>query len=288
MKKLLAIVFSLLLTTSVFAQNPPTAYTPQTTPYTGTESWYCERVTGTLNGRCSVADLFTSMVTLNALISAPNLTTVGLITTGGLGAGAQITLGSLTYSGTHGLPDNQLSNNYTLPLATAQGGTGVATPDLIAGNGISLAGSWPNKTITAKTGASFQGAASNPAGTTSASGVMAGIGATCTITPNKTGTVFFSIYGTASDNTINGGCGMVVRTGTGTAPSNGAAPSGTVISATGFSSGLPAASSVVITGNGVQNGLALGTAVWFDFVESATSGVGTCTYQNVSCSAMEQ
>ena len=36
----------------------------------------------------------------------------------------------------------------TTPLSVAQGGTGTATPAIVAGTGVSVSGSFPNQTIT--------------------------------------------------------------------------------------------------------------------------------------------
>ena len=48
----------------------------------------------------------------------------------------------------------------TTPLSVGQGGSGTATPSLVAGAKISISGSWPNQTV-ATTGAAASGANSD-------------------------------------------------------------------------------------------------------------------------------
>ena len=176
-------------------------------------------------------------------------------------------------------------------MAIAQGGTGTTTPALVAGNGITITNAWPNQTVTAATGgAANNSTVGNPAGTTSLTGVMSGIGSGCSITPTKTGTVLFEISGSGSNNTTADGVAAELRTGTGAAPVNGAAPTGTVTSNTPFFSintgGASSLSSLMVL-HGVRTGLTLGTAVWFDIKELAITG-GTVSFVNLTCSAMEQ
>jgi len=274
------------------AQNPPTNYTPETVPYGtsggGTQTWYCERVTGTLNKSCSFVDLIASITSLANLTSAASLTTTGVITTGGLGNGASINFGVLTYNGTNGIPLNQLPAALaTLPLAIAQGGTGSAAPTPVAGNGIGFTGSWPNQTITAVAGANTTQVPSNPAATTSTTGVMAGLGSTCTITPTRTGVVLFIIGGVFANNTINDGASVQLREGTGAAPVNGAAPAGTSLTSVPFLGNSALANqSIPWLIAGSTSGLALATAVWFDVREAAVTG-GTATLSNITCTALE-
>lgn len=134
--------------------------------------------------------------------------------------------------------------------------------------------------------ASLQTAASNPTGTTSAAGVMMGLAAT--ITPGVSGKVFVTITGNLSNTTAASATFCQISYGTGSAPANGAAATGTVKGsvlsrqgpAWGSGQMTPFAASAVITG------LTLGTAIWFDLVVGVT-GASTGTISNVSVCAHE-
>jgi hypothetical protein len=43
---------------------------------------------------------------------------------------------------------NAKQSTLTLPLSVANGGTGTTTPNIVAGSGISVSGTWPNQTVT--------------------------------------------------------------------------------------------------------------------------------------------
>ena len=277
---------ALLLITAVpspaDAQNPPSNYTPQSTPYTGTEAWYCERITGTVNGRCNVTDL------LGSITALPTLITTGTVTTGGAsGAGFTLNIGTISYAGT--FPNSVFSAAYTIPFPLTSGGTGTATPSgVIAGNGITVSGSFPAQTVTLAGGAMFTGLPGNPANTISGTGVMMGLGSTCTVTPTRTGNILFIISGQEANNTAGDGINIQLRGGTGSAPANAAMPVGNVLSSTIGAS--------MVTGGGAQNlpftiqgtmtGQALSTALWFDIKLASITG-GTVNIANVKCSAVE-
>lgn len=126
----------------------------------------------------------------------------------------------------------------------------------------------------------------SPAGTTSASGVMMGLGAAgCVITPSYSGRVKVDFQADISNSVASSGNNVSLRYGTGTPPANGAALAGTQVGSTingqmqtaAFI--LPAALTAIITG------LTPGLAYWFDLSLSTTGGSGTLT--SVSCNAME-
>jgi hypothetical protein len=259
------------------AQNPPTAYTPYSTPYDGTESWYCERVSAVSNGRCRFSDVVASLTTLANLTSAPALTTTGTITTGGAaGPGFNLNLGTIGYTGT--LPNAQLS--FTFPLAIANGGTGTTTPSLTAGAGITISGSWPNLTISKTAPTTTTKTPSNPTLSTNVAQRMGGLKGT--ITPTATGTVYFTIQGTTSTASE---CNMQIRYGSGVGPNNAAAATGTVIgTAAAYNDGT--GEYALITLGGVVSGLSLSTAYWFDYSTALISGTN-CGMLNISMYAVE-
>lgn len=118
---------------------------------------------------------------------------------------------------------------------------------------------------------------------------MNGLGAAaapCTITPAVTGRVIFFISGNVTNSTILDGAQLILTFGTGTAPANAAAASGTTISATQTPAVPVAAQNQGFSIQGSTTGLTLSTAVWFDLQISNVTG-GTASVSNITCSAHE-
>lgn len=130
----------------------------------------------------------------------------------------------------------------------------------------------------------------DPTGTTSTTGVMMGLGAvvapnTASITPTVTGRVKATIVLNLTNSTATAGDGAKaqIRYGTGTAPANGAALTGTTIGSI-LTSVLERATANDLQGVtlvGVATGLTPGTAYWFDVSLAAIVG-GTGLAKNVS------
>jgi hypothetical protein len=162
------------------------------------------------------------------------------------------------FTGTSG---NILYNNsgslgeYSL-IPVAKGGTGTATPALVAGTNVTISGSWPNQTINATGGSS---------------GITVG---TTTITGGTAGNFLYNNAGVVGERTIiavaNGGTGtatpsLVAGTNvtiTGSWPNQTINASGSGGSLTVQSSGtsLGTATTLNFTGSGVTTALASGTA----------------------------
>lgn len=135
--------------------------------------------------------------------------------------------------------------------------------------------------------ATLQASPSNPTGTTSTTAVMMGLGGTCTITPVYTGRIKIEFIGQGSNTVSGDGWIHAIRWGTGTAPVNGAALTGTQVgtsiridTAGGGSFSAPMANSGIVTG------LTPATAYWLDIALAQING-GTATILNVSCNAFE-
>jgi hypothetical protein len=124
----------------------------------------------------------------------------------------------------------------------------------------------------------------NPAGTTSSTGVHAGLGAT--LTPTVTGKVLVIITGTMVNAVANKWPAVAMRYGTGTPPANGAAPAGTALGALDFLTGNTVNNATPFSLSGVILNAALAVALWFDLVQSTTAG-GTTTLSSVSVLAVE-
>lgn len=121
-------------------------------------------------------------------------------------------------------------------------------------------------------------APANPTGTTSLTQVMSGLAVY--FTPRITGRVQVTVQLQGGNNTLADGALAQVRHGTGTAPTNGAAATGT---ADGKSQQniSPAAANILPINLDVEiEGLVLGTTYWFDLGQAAITG-GTATLTNI-------
>jgi hypothetical protein len=129
----------------------------------------------------------------------------------------------------------------------------------------------------------------NQTGNATATFKMNGLGAAaapCTITPVATGRVHFVITGSLVQSTTADGVTWKLAEGTGAAPANAAAATGTVISAIGTWTALTGELNVPVTIDGNVSGLTLATAVWFDIQIADVTG-GTASLTNVTCNAYE-
>lgn len=125
---------------------------------------------------------------------------------------------------------------------------------------------------------------SNNTGNATGTFKMNGNGSSCAITPRATGRVVFVINGTVFNSTSGSGTQIKLAYGTGAAPANAAAATGTVVG-----------TAQVLTANATQigfsittsaTGLTLNTAYWFDLqVADQTSGTGTVV--GADCTAWE-
>lgn len=128
-------------------------------------------------------------------------------------------------------------------------------------------------------------APSNPTGTTSLTGVMMGLAGS--ITPARTGNVLVFIKGSLRNNTASRGCTVFITYGTGSAPANGDALTGTQVGGESFTDGMAANSIPAFTADGLITGLTPATAYWID-VSLAARTSGTCTLFSPVITAVEQ
>ena len=138
------------------------------------------------------------------------------------------------------------------------------------------------------TTATMQASAGNPAGTISSASRMTGVGSTCTITPNFNTRVVITIGGNVQNTTAGDGAQLNLYYGSGTAPANGAATTGTLTTASA-ALGVSAGNSLAVPfnlGSVVVTGLTPGTAYWFDLALAVITG-GTASATGVWCSAFE-
>lgn len=125
----------------------------------------------------------------------------------------------------------------------------------------------------------------NPTGTTSATAVHMGLAGA--ITPAASGKVLIVISGDVWNNTTSSGASFLIRYGTGAAPVNGAAQSGTACSAVPRLNVAPAANSKFpFSVQCIATGLSVGTPYWIDLALAAITS-GTAAVGDISISAAE-
>lgn len=181
------------------------------------------------------------------------------------------------------------TSNTLLGPGTVTAGSGTLSA-VSAGPGITITASTINVSLAS---AITDQSPSNPTGTTSSTPVMMGLGKdqagggahSCTITPVVSTRVRFAIDATISNSSAST-TGLRASFGTGTAPSNGVAQTGTGIgNVLAFTSTAAGAQGAVHI-EGVASGLSIGTAYWFDAALNVGGGTGTLT--TLHCVATEK
>lgn len=128
-----------------------------------------------------------------------------------------------------------------------------------------------------------QGNPSAPAGTSNTTGVMMGLAQS--FTPTATTRIIIVISGNMANSSGSATSKAQIRYGTGAAPANGAALTGTA--AGGLIIGAPiGATAQGFSLNAIVTGLTLNTAYWVDISLAANSS-GTASVSNLSVSIME-
>lgn len=207
----------------------------------------------------------------------------------GLGTGVATALG--TNVGSAGAP--VIFNG---PLGTPSGGVGT---NLSALNGslISLgtvanarlaavnlaAGNVNGGVVNTLPNVIFQSSVLSPASTTSTTGVMMGMGASCSVTPAYSGRIKVEWSGAFYNSVLSNQTTAQLRYGTGGAPANGAAATGTAGSQVQANAALANGSIPFTLPFAVS--LSVGTTYWFDIALIVSGGTGGL--QSVSCNITE-
>lgn len=134
--------------------------------------------------------------------------------------------------------------------------------------------------------ATYQATPSNPTGTSNTTGLMMGLAGA--FTPMRTGNCMIIISGDMTNGTASSGSKVQIRYGTGTAPANAAALTGTAVGNLVRYVGLTGSTTLEVpfSCNAVVTGLTIGTAIWIDIgLASITSG--TASIKDVSISVIE-
>jgi hypothetical protein len=204
----------------VFATSPTLV-----TPALGTPSALVgTNITGTASG-LTAGNVTTNANLTGAITSTGNATSLGSFSSANLlaaltdetGTGANVfatsptlvtpilgTPTSATLTNATGLP---LTTGVTGQLPVANGGTGTATPSIVAGTNVTVTGTWPNQTI----------AASGGGGSGTVTSVAATVPSLFSISGSPittSGTLAMTYSGTALP-VANGGTGVTTSTGTG-------------------------------------------------------------------------
>lgn len=160
---------------------------------------------------------------------------------------------------------------------------GSAATTLAAGSASNLnSGTLNNARLPARS--SLAGAPANQS-TAVGTQTMVGAGGTCTITPATSTRLLVIFSGILNNGTASQSVTMQLRFGTGAAPANGAAVTGTTVGGAVVVTNLVAASNQQFVLQGIITGLTATTAYWIDFSGSAPTG--TTSWSSMVCSAME-
>lgn len=138
-------------------------------------------------------------------------------------------------------------------------------------------------------GATLTVACTNPATTVSTTPVMAGLGAQATpavLTPKASTRINLSIEGQFAQATSGDGITITCRWGTGAAPAQGTAASGTQIGNSQTFTAVAAAHSNGFCIGGILTGLTPGTQYWFDLTYQTVTG-GTASLTGLTVEAFE-
>lgn len=141
-----------------------------------------------------------------------------------------------------------------------------------------------NETVAVKPATIVNALTASPTGITNTSGLMLGLNQT--LTPQTTGRFLITICGVVAQSTTADGAFWHIRTGTGAAPSNAGALTGTQSGGQQSMTFLTGVLKVPFSITTLVTGLALGTAVWIDLVLAAITG-GTATMTQVNVTVVE-
>lgn len=214
------------------------------------------------------------------LATSPTLVTPTLtsptMTAPTLGVAIATSLNGLTLTTSTGV--FTLTNGKTLAVTNSL--------TLAGTDGTTWTGPTTSATLLSTAGATLQATPSNPIGNATATFKMAGLGGTCHITPVNSTRLLIIFYGDIGNDTTNDVAFTRLSYGTGSAPTNGASSTGTLLgNPVAFfspSANFTAPFSVA----GVASGLTSNTAYWIDLQVADAIG-GTASVTTLTCTATE-
>lgn len=201
----------------------------------------------------------------------------------------------VTLAGNNSGTQTFVENASGLPAWSAVGTGTVTEQKNTAGAGLTTSGTCDNTSTNASTpcqyalalnSATLDFSTANPTGTASTTGVMMGLGTSCTITPVYSGRVhvtFDADMSTGSSNSTT--THAQIKFGTGTPPSNGASPVGSNVSSQADAWISATSSQFAFSRSANLTGLTPGVAIWID--ADFWGNAGTNSLTNIHCSAME-
>jgi hypothetical protein len=166
---------------------------------------------------------------------------------------------------------------------TAQGGLaagGSAAQVLSKNSATDYDASWATLS-----GALLQTTGVTPSGTTSTIGVMVGLAGA--FTPLRTGILLISITGAMYNTLASGATTIQIRYGTGTAPANGAALTGTGVGSQVVGKTQGAADYKPFNAISLVTGLTKNQAIWIDLSQKTDNASGTAGLNSVAIVAYE-
>ena len=185
---------------------------------------------------------------------------------------------TLVYNGTG------ISVTGTYPNFTVTNTAPDQTVAIASGTGITVTGTYPNFTVAETTKASYQAIPVDPGTTSSTTGVMMGLAGA--ITPAVNGKILIIISGDVDNGTNARGSKMQIRYGTGAAPNNGVALTGTAVGALQNFFQNNANERHCFSVQAVVTGLSVGTPYWVDLSLASVTG-GTSRVRDISISIIE-
>lgn len=242
-------------------------------------------LTGTVNdassaawtGVCYIQQIGDTAAAGGYVVAAKSVVTAGVFTSTNVVSPSDLRLtfvnsdGRIAYVVDVSIPEGE--TGYTLEEAI-----GAATSTDLSSTHVVL----PSASLAAATA---QSTPSDPTGTTDTTGKM--MGCAVAITPRKSGKIAISVSGDIGNDTAADAAKCKIYYGTGTAPTNGAAPTGTAVGNMATTTGLTAlVTRFPFHCNAVVTGLTVGTAYWVDLLVAAITG-GTATAKNLSVSIIE-